>query len=91
MRTAVDTNIISALWSREPAASDVAKRLGEAKAEGGIVIAAPVYAELLAYPNAMVSFVNKFLADTGISVDFELQPNVWFEAGHTRYCMRIAS
>jgi predicted nucleic acid-binding protein len=73
MRTAVDTNIISALWSREPTASDAAKRLGEAKAEGGIVIAAPVYAELLAYPNTTVSFVNKFLADTGIFVDFELQ------------------
>ena len=60
MRTAIDTNIISALWSKEIVAVEVARRLGDAKLEGAIVIAGPVYAELLAYPNASVSFVNDF-------------------------------
>ena len=32
MRTALDTNIISALWSKEPLASTIAKHLGDAKA-----------------------------------------------------------
>jgi hypothetical protein len=34
MRTAIDTNVLSALWSQEPLASDIAKNLGNAKAEG---------------------------------------------------------
>jgi predicted nucleic acid-binding protein len=81
MRTAIDTNVLSALWSKEPSASDIAKSLGNAKAEGGLVVSGPVYAELLAYPKATESFVNDFLADTGIAVDFEFQQPVWVEAG----------
>ena len=42
---------------------------------------APVYAELLAHPKATESFVNGFLADTGIDVDFDFQQSVWLEAG----------
>jgi len=37
MRTAIDTNVLSALWSKEPLASDIAKTLGDAKTEGGLV------------------------------------------------------
>ncbi len=69
MRTAVDTNIISALWSREPRASEVATNLGEAKSGGGLVIAAPVYAELLAYPKVTVSFIEEFIARTGLILE----------------------
>ena len=81
MRTAIDTNVLSALWSKEPLASDIARNLGNAKREGGLVVSAPVYAELLAYPKATESFVNDFLADTGIAVDFEFQRPVWVEVG----------
>ena len=90
MRTAIDTNVLSALWSKEPLAQDIARRLGDAKTEGGLVVGAPVYAELLAYPKATESFVNGFLADTGITVDFALQESVWFEAGRrfARYAKR---
>src|SRR6266852_935013 len=90
MRTAIDTNAISALWSREPLALDIARNLGDAKTEGGLVIAAPVYAELLAYPRATETFVNGFLTDTGIDVDFEFPQPVWQEAGRrfARYAKR---
>jgi predicted nucleic acid-binding protein len=90
MRTAIDTNVLSALWSKEPLASDIAKNLGNAKSDGGLVVGAPVYAELLAYPKATESFVNGFLADTGIDVDFEFQQRVWLEAGRrfARYAKR---
>jgi predicted nucleic acid-binding protein len=90
MRTAIDTNVLSALWSKEPTASDIAKNLGHAKTEGGLVVSAPVYAELLAYPKATESFVNDFLADTGIAVDFEFQQPIWLEAGRrfARYAKR---
>ena len=81
MRTAIDTNVLSALWSKEPLASDIARNLGNAKREGGLVVSAPVYAELLAYPKATESFVNDFLADTGLAVDFEFQQPVWVEVG----------
>src|SRR5260370_18761336 len=80
MRTAIDTNVLSALWSKESLASDIAKNLGNAKTEGGLVVGAPVYAELLAYPKATESFVNSFLEDTGIDVAFEFQQRVWLEA-----------
>ncbi|PYT70986.1 MAG: hypothetical protein DMG39_14185 [Acidobacteria bacterium] len=51
---------------------------------------APVYAELLAHPKATESFVNGFLADTGIDVDYEFQQSVWLEAGRrfARYARR---
>jgi predicted nucleic acid-binding protein len=90
MRTALDTNILSALWSKEPSASVIARNLGDAKAEGGLVVGAPVYAELLAYPKATESFVNSFLEDTGIVVDFNLQQPVWLVAGRrfARYAKR---
>ncbi len=90
MRTAIDTNILSALWSKEQLASTVAKRLGAAKAEGALLIAAVVYAELLAYPNATEPFVNQFVADTGMTVDFHLHESVWKEAGRrfARYANR---
>jgi predicted nucleic acid-binding protein len=46
------------------------------------MIAAPVYLELLAYPRATPSFVDRFLAKTGITVDFDLTEEVWRGAGH---------
>jgi predicted nucleic acid-binding protein len=90
MRTAIDTNVLSALWSGEPMALRIEGNLGNAKNEGGLVVGAPVYAELLAYPKASESFVNGFLADTGIAVDFEVQQSVWVEAGRrfARYATR---
>jgi predicted nucleic acid-binding protein len=51
MRTAIDTNVISALWSGEPASQGIAALLGRARNEGGLVVCARVYVELLAYPN----------------------------------------
>lgn len=90
MRTAIDTNVLSALWSKEPLALQAARNLGNARTEGGLVVGAPVYAELLAHPKATESFVNSFLADTGIVVDFEFQQRVWLEAGRrlARYAKR---
>lgn len=81
MRTAVDTNVISALWSREPLASQMAALLGRSQSEGGVVICAAVYAELLAHPKVTAEFVDGFLAKTDIAVDFLLDEQVWREAG----------
>ena len=90
MRTAVDTNVVSAIWSQEPASVQVATTLGRAKNEGGLVAGAAVYAELLAYPNMTEKLVNGFLEATGIDVDFEFARATWLEAGlrFARYAAR---
>jgi predicted nucleic acid-binding protein len=81
MRTAVDTNVVSAVWSREPLATRAAARLGAAHQEGGLVISAVVYAELLAHPNATPAFVDGFLTATNIVIDFSLDESVWRDIG----------
>jgi predicted nucleic acid-binding protein len=81
VRTAIDTNILSALWSKESSAANLSHLLGEAKNQGALLIAPVVYGELLAYPKATESFVDGFLADTGIIVDFPIEREVWVDAG----------
>lgn len=77
MRTAIDTNVISALWSGEPLAAKLAAGLSDAQALGGLVICGAVYAELLAHPSATQSFVDGFLRDTKVMIDFESDEAQW--------------
>lgn len=90
MRTAVDTNVLSMLWSGEKLAPRVSEALAKSYDEGGLVISAPVYAELFAYPGATPKVVRQLLADGGFAVDFELDQSVWTEAGnrYARYARR---
>jgi hypothetical protein len=80
MRTALDTNILSALWSNEPTARDISASLDEARAQGGLVICAPVFAESIAHPSMTQDVVERFLRETGIAVDFDLGEAVWRQA-----------
>jgi predicted nucleic acid-binding protein len=82
LRTALDTNVLSALWSGEPSARHIESVLFKARSEGGLVICAPVYCELLAYPSATRRFVQEFLGETGIFVDFLLDEEVWQTAAN---------
>jgi predicted nucleic acid-binding protein len=75
--SAIDTNVISALWSHEPTASRMAELLEEARSAGRVVVSAPVFAELMAYPGAPAAFVEDFLRSTQIEVHFELGEDVW--------------
>jgi predicted nucleic acid-binding protein len=90
MRTSLDTNVVSALWSHEPSANDIADLLGQAKQVGALLISGIVYAELLAYPNATEGFIGEFLTGTGIVLDLQLEDSVWLEAGRrfARYANR---
>lgn len=81
MRTAIDTNAISALWSVEPLVGEISAKLAEAYSAGGLTIAAPVYAELLACRGMTVVRLDEFLLSTGISVDFRMEEEVWRLAG----------
>jgi predicted nucleic acid-binding protein len=82
LRTALDTNVLSALWSGEPSGQHIESALSEARGEGGLVVCAPVYCELLAHPSATQRFVREFLSETGIMVEFVLDEQVWQTAAN---------
>ncbi len=90
MRTAIDTNVISTLWARQPACETAERMLLRARQQGGLVICGAVYAELLGYREVQAEFVDAFLARGGIEVDAELGRDVWRDAGtrFARYCAR---
>jgi predicted nucleic acid-binding protein len=81
LRTAVDSNVFSAIWSGETSAPRLIQQLGEAKAEGALLISPFVFAELHAYPGATEAFILEFLETTGVMVDLRLEERVWAEAG----------
>lgn len=82
MITAIDTNVIVALWDKGPDFSlDAQSALDRALGGGGLVICAPVFAELLAWPGRDEAFLDVFLNDTGITVDWDLNESIWRAAG----------
>lgn len=80
MRTALDTNILSPIWSAAPAAATIAGQLSRVRAEGALVISAPVFVELSAVPGLNVKTVRQVLAETSITIDFDLEEEVWMLA-----------
>jgi len=77
MKTALDTNILSPVWSGQPSAKAIAAQLSKARAEGALIVSAPVFAELSAHPLAKAELVGRFLGEMRISIDFELGEDVW--------------
>ena len=90
MRTAIDSNVFSAIWSWESTAEIIVERLGVARQEGALLISPFVYAELLAYPGATETYVRGFLEATGVVVDYRLEEGMWNESGRrfARYAAR---
>jgi predicted nucleic acid-binding protein len=82
MTTAIDTNVVIALWDKDSSLSGAAQTaLETAFSRGNLVVAAPVFAELIAAPGRSERFVNSFLEETGIAVDWDLGELVWRAAG----------
>jgi hypothetical protein len=81
MRTALDTNILSLVWSPKPSTPHVLSALEAAKREGSLVISPAVYAESLAYPGFAEDGVIRFLEEAGIAIDLQIADVVWAEAG----------
>ena len=91
MTTAVDTNVIIALWDRSRSLSSAAQiALEAAFSRGSLVVAAPVFAELLAAQGRTEVFVDAFLEDTAISIEWNLDEMIWRAAGRAfqRYAER---
>ena len=83
MITAVDTNVIVALWSRDSTTNTNAQAaLENASSNGRLIIPAAVFAELLACPDRDQIFLEKFCTDTGITVDWEITREIWIAAGY---------
>ena len=82
MTTAIDTNILVALWNEDDSLNTLARSaLDAALGRGSLVIAAPVFAELLAAPSRDEAFLDSFCRETGISVDWNLDAVIWRTAG----------
>jgi predicted nucleic acid-binding protein len=82
MTTAIDTNIIVALWDPEDALNSIANwALDSAVGSGATIVSAPVFAELIAIPQGGEKFVENFLYDTGITIDWHLDETIWRTAG----------
>ena len=82
MISAIDTNVLVALWDRDDTLnSTVQAALDAAFARGTLVISGAVFAELLAFPGRTESFLNQFLKDTGIAVDWSTDESLWRAAG----------
>ena len=82
MITALDTNVIIALWTGDAALSQAAQTsLDTAHERGRLVISAPVFAELMAAPHRDESFLNSFFRATGIVVEWNLEEAIWRMAG----------
>ena len=90
MRTAIDANIFSSIWSNEPTAVKVVEQLGEAQQEGALLISPFAFAELHAHPNVPDALIGDFLDETGVVIDYKLEERVWKEAGlrFARYAAR---
>jgi len=82
MTTALDSNVIAALWDRDPALNLAAQvALDGAHERGGLVISAPVFSELMACPGRSEPFIQSFMEETGIAVDWEIDEAIWRAAG----------
>jgi hypothetical protein len=82
MTTAIDTNVLAALWDAGDALhGEARKALDAALGRGTLVISGVVYAELLAAPGRTEEFLDEFCADTGVGVEWELEERIWRMAG----------
>lgn len=70
MITAIDTNIIVALWTGTVDVAAIAREaLEQASSTGSLVITPPVYAELIAAPGRSRDAIDTFLLRTQIEMN----------------------
>ena len=82
MVTAIDTNVLVALWEGdEESSEDLQKALDNASEKGGLSICGAVFAELLASPRVTENFIEEFCSDAGISIDWLTSETIWRSAG----------
>jgi predicted nucleic acid-binding protein len=80
MRTALDSNILSSIWSAEPSAPFVRQQLISARGQGRLIVSAPVYVELCAHPLVSPGVVDKLLEEADVFIEFDLDVAIWRKA-----------
>jgi predicted nucleic acid-binding protein len=79
---ALDTNVITGLWlENDPFSFKAQKALEQAHQTHALVISPVVYTELLATPGKSRIWLDSFLEDVGIRVDWEISEAMWLAAG----------
>lgn len=82
MTISIDTNIFVAFWEKDDALNSLAlAALDEAHKRANLVVTAPVFAELLAYPTRDEEFLGRFFKETNISIDWDFSEAIWRIAG----------
>jgi len=82
MTTALDTNVLVALWDTSDALHWAARKALEAAwGQGKLVLSAVVYPELIAAPGRTEAFIDRFCEETGVEVEWELKERIWRAAG----------
>lgn len=82
MTTAIDTNVLVALWAGTPTiAAAVQQSLLRASERGPLLVAAPVYAELIAAPQWTGARIDQLLATMQVGVDWSIDEAMWRMAG----------
>ena len=82
MTSSIDSNVFAALWDNDHPGNVVAvKMLDHALKQGKLVVTAPVYSELMAGPLGDEGKMDRFFSDTGVSIEWKIEENIWREAG----------
>src|SRR5258708_9757782 len=82
MTTAIDTNVVTALWNNDDALNVRAQAaLDRVFGRGRLVVSGVVYAELLAAPARTEEFVDRFLHAAAIDVEWEINERLLRAAG----------
>ena len=90
MITAVDTNVLSALWSAQAGSAEGGQLLYQARQAGSLIVCGIVYAECMTNPFLQPEALEHALNAMGIGVEFSLGQEIWREAGrcYARYSER---
>ncbi len=79
---AIDTNVITGLWlENDPFSFKAQAALEQVHQTQALIISAVVYTELLATPNKTRVWLDGFLDDVGIGVDWNVTETMWLDAG----------
>lgn len=82
MTTAIDTNVLVALWDTDTRLNTAAQMaLDSALERGALVVSGAVYAELLALPGRTEDMLDEFVGTAAIHVDWESHERIWHAAG----------
>lgn len=90
MRTALDSNIVSSIWSEEESSVFLLQQIAEAQRIGALVLSPIAFCELLAHPRVSPASARSLLEKSNMQIDFMLSESVWMEAGirYARYAER---